>query len=166
MLEIIYIVSYYFYYHEKEENITMTIPLFLRRRQVSLRKYVNEKLFPYSELKILFKNKNKQEIKIIVDKVKDIVNECTFACTIFSFKQIFHEGTKAASEAVDTFKELGVHKINIGKKEYFNRNGNVLEGDHLCSFLLDSIKNQELKDLIKNSNYFSDIINRYKNVSI
>jgi uncharacterized protein YutD len=144
----------------------MTIPLFLRRRQISLRKYVNEKLFPDSELKILFKNKSKQDIKFIITKVNDIVNECTFACTVFSFKQIFLEGTKAASEAVDTFKKLGIRKINIGKKEYFDRNENVLEGNSLYKFLLDSIENKELKKIIKYSNYFSDIINRYKNVSI
>ena len=144
----------------------MTIPLFLRRRQISLRKYVNEKLFPDSEIRILFKGKSKQEIKIIVNKVNDIVNECTFACTVFSFKQMFLEGTKAASEAVDTFKKLGIQKINIGKKEYFERNENVLEGDRLYNILLSSIENQDLKNLINNSKYFSDIINRYKNAFI
>jgi hypothetical protein len=144
----------------------MSIPLFLRRRQISLRKYVNEKLFPNSEIRMLFKDKNKQEIKIIVNKVNDIVNECTFACTIFSFKQTFLEGTKAASEAVDTFKKLGIPKMNIGKKEYFERNENVLEGKSLYNILLSSIENKELKNLINNSKYFSDIISRYKNVPI
>jgi uncharacterized protein YutD len=144
----------------------MTIPLFLRRRQISLRKYVNEKLFPDSEIRMLFKDKNKQEIKKIVNKVNDIVNECTFACTVFSFKQMFLEGTKAASEAVDTFKKLGIQKISIGKKEYYERNENVLEGDHLYNILLSSIENKELKNLIDNSRYFSDILDRYKNVSI
>jgi hypothetical protein len=144
----------------------MTIPLFLRRRQISLRKYVNEKLFPDSEIRILFKGKSKQETKTIVNKVNDIVNECTFACTVFSFKQMFLEGTKAASEAVDTFQKLGIQKISIGKKEYFERNDNVLEGDRLYKILLNSIENHELKDLINNSIFFSDIIDRYKNVSI
>jgi ABC-type ATPase with predicted acetyltransferase domain len=46
----------------------LTIPLFLRRRQTSLRKYVNEKLFPDSELKTLFKNKDKQEKKSLLKK--------------------------------------------------------------------------------------------------
>ena len=149
-----------------KEGCFMTIPLFLRRRRISLRKYVNEKLFPDSEIRMLFKDKNKQEIKIIVNKVNDIVNECTFACTVFSFKQTFLEGTKAASEAVDTFKKLRIPKFNIGKKEYFERNDNVLEGEHLYKILLNSIENHELKNLINDSKYFSDIISRYKNASI
>jgi len=78
---------------------------------------------------------------------------------------VFLEGTKAASEAVDIFKKLGVPKMNIGKKEYFERNDNVLEGDRLYDFLLDSIQSHELKKLISNSNYYSEIIDRYKNVS-
>ena len=144
----------------------MTVPLFIKRRQTSLRKYVNGKLFSESELKSMFKNKNKQEIKLIFNKVNEIVNECTFVCTVFSFKQIFLEGTKAASEAVDTFQELGINKINIGKKEYSGRNENVLEGKQLYDFLLDSIQNQELKQIIMDSKYFSEIIDRYKNVSL
>ena len=142
----------------------MNIPLFLRRRQTSLRKYVNDKLFPESELKQLFKEKNKREVKLIVKKVNDIVNECTLACTIFSFKQIFIEGTKAAIEAVDTFKKLGIQKINIGKKEYCGRNENVLEGDRLYHFLINSIGSTDLRSLIEESKYFSEIIERYKNV--
>jgi hypothetical protein len=126
---------------------------------------VNEKLFPNSELQILFKKKEKQEIKSIVKKVNDIVNECTFACTIFSFKQTFLEGTKAASEAVDTFKKLGIQKFNIGKKEYYERNDNVLEGDCLYYLLLESIQDQELKKIIKDARHFYEIIERYKNVS-
>ena len=55
--------------------------------------------------------------------------------------------------------------MNIGKKEYFERNDNVLEGDRLYDFLLDSIQSHELKKLISNSNYYSEIIDRYKNVS-
>jgi len=142
----------------------MNIPLFLRRRQISLRKYVNDKLFPDSELKLLFGKKNKQEIKDIVKKVNDIVNECTFACTVFSFKQTFLEGSKAAKDSVDTFKNLGILKISIGRKEYFERNENVLEGDRLYDFLLRSIESQELRSIISNSSYFSEIIERYKNV--
>ncbi|MDR0473746.1 MAG: hypothetical protein LBH43_08785 [Treponema sp.] len=77
---------------------------------------------------------------------------------------MFIEGTNEASTAVDVFKELGIQKINIGEKEYFERNKNVLEGDNLYYSLLESIENKEFKKLINNSKYFSDIIERYKNV--
>jgi len=144
----------------------MKIPIYIQRRLFSLRKYAYDSLYPEPVKSALFRGKSKDEIKVIAKKLISISKECGYVCYIFAMKQLFLEGTRAASIAVDTFKELGVNDFNIGKKNFADRNENVLEGKKLYEILLETITNKELQEFIQTANYFSEIIERYKSVSI
>jgi hypothetical protein len=144
----------------------MNLPLFIQRRLYPFRKYVNDVLFPASQIGYLLKDKNKEEKEKILKNIKQVIDECSFVCFIFSLKQLFEEGTKSASEAVKIFGELGVNKFYIGKKDYSENNNNVLEGEKLYKTMLNSITDEKLKGIIENSSYYSQIIDLYKNVSI
>jgi hypothetical protein len=142
----------------------MSLPLFIQRRLYPFKNYVYDALFPDAYKGYLLKNKTKEEKRKIISKMNDIVNECSYACFIFSLKQLFEEGTKSASEAVTIFKSMGVDKFSIGKKEFSENNDNVLEGKKLYEIMLSSINNEALKQMITESNYYSQIIDRYKDV--
>jgi hypothetical protein len=144
----------------------MKIPIYIQRRQFSLRTYVYDSLFPSDKTKVLFNKKTAEEKASIKKKMKNIVDECSYLCFIFSIKQLFMEGTKAAENAVDTFKELGIKEFSIGKKLFRGRNKNVLEGKMLYEKMVFSIKDPNLKKIIEQTNNFYEIINRYKDVSI
>jgi hypothetical protein len=55
-----------------------------------------------------------------------------------------------------------VDKFSVGKKEFSENNDNVLEGEKLYEIMLNSINNENLKKMITESNYYSQIIDRYK----
>ena len=130
----------------------------------SHRNYVTEQLFPDSYVKQKMKNKKTDERKSICKEINLIISECCYACFVFSLKQFFEEGTKTAKEAVSVLHGLGINKFYIGKKDYSKDNKNVNEGKMLYEIMINSISDKKLKDLIKKSNYYSDIIKRYKNV--
>lgn len=144
----------------------MNIPVYIQRRMYSLNKYAYDSLYPEGVKALLFKGKSNDEIKVIAKKLIDISKECGYMCFVFSLKQLFLEGTRAASVAVDTFQELGIHEFNIGKKEFKERNDNVLEGQHLYEKMIETISNPELQEFIRSANYYSEIIDRYRDVSI
>ena len=129
----------------------------------SFRNYVIDNLYPDGYVRQLMKNKNKDERKIIRKKINSIISECSYACFVFSLKQFFEEGTRAAKEAVRVLNGLGIEKIYIGKKEYSKDNQNVNEGKILYEIMINTISDKQLKELIIKANYFSDIIKRYKN---
>ncbi len=72
------------------------------------------------------------------------------------------DGTNAAKQAVDTFKELGIASFQIGSKKFADRNKNVMKGEELATKLMDSIISEELKTLINESQYVTQIIDKYK----
>lgn len=144
----------------------MKLPIFIQRRLYSFRNYVTEKLFPNAQVGYLLRNKNPQEKKEILKKKNMIINECSYACFIFSLKQFFEEGTRSAEEAVKIYGELGIDKFYIGKKEYYENNANVNEGKLLYETMINSISDTNLKKIIETSSYYSQIIDRYKNVPI
>ncbi len=82
----------------------MNVPIYIQRRQYQLRNYVLESLFPESDRNNRIKRMEKSARKDYVNKMNEIVNECTFVCYIFSLKQFFIEGSNAAKNAVDTLK--------------------------------------------------------------
>jgi hypothetical protein len=94
--------------------------------------------------------------------MNDIVDECSYACFIFSLKQLFEEGAKSAAETATIFKSMGVDKFFIGKKEFSENNDNVLEGKRLYEIMLSSINDKTLKAMISESSYYSQIIDRYR----
>jgi len=144
----------------------INVPIYIQRRQYQLRNYVLESLFPESDRNNRIKRMEKSARKDYVNKMNEIVNECTFVCYIFFLKQFFIEGSNAAKNAVDTFKEFNVDGFNIGNKKFEGRNEAVLEGDNLYQELLNNITNEKLKSFIMKTAFFSEIINEYKNVPI
>lgn len=144
----------------------MNIPMYIQRRMYSFNKYVYDSLFPEGTKALLFKSKSKEEINVLAKKMIDISKECGYVYFVFSLKQLFLEGTKAASVAVDTLQELGITEFSIGKKEFKERNDNVLEGQHLYEIMIETISNADLQEFIKSSHYYSEIIDRYRNVPV
>jgi len=144
----------------------MRLPLFIQRRLYPFRNYVSDKLYPAAYIKQITKNKKPDERKIILKNINLIITECSYACFIFSLKQFFEEGTRAAAEAVDVFTGLGIDSFYIGKKDYSKNNINVNEGKELYEIMMNAISSIQLKNLILNSKYYSEIIDRYKDVSI
>jgi hypothetical protein len=141
----------------------MALPLFIQRRMYSFKEYVYNALYPDDTKRKMFTNKTNEEKKQIISKMNDIVDECSYACFVFSLKQFFQEGTRSAKEAVSTFKELGVSEFYIGKKVFSENNTNVLEGENLYQIMINSINNQTLKTIIEESQYHSQIVDKYKN---
>lgn len=95
-------------------------------------------------------------------RIKDIVNEASIVIFIFLIKRFFIDGTNAAKQAVDTFKDLGIESFQIGSKKFADRNKNVMKGQELANQLMNSITSEDLKSLINESQYVTQIIERYK----
>jgi hypothetical protein len=144
----------------------MKLPLFIQRRLYPFRNYVNEKLFPESQFNYLLNNRKKEHRREMIKKKNEIVSECSYACFIFSLRQFFEEGTRSAEEAVKVFNELGIDKFYIGKKDYSENNHHVNEGRILYDLMINSISDKNLKELIEKSSFYSQIIDKYKDVPI
>jgi len=141
----------------------MKLPIFIQRRMYSFRSFVSENLYPDDYIRQLMKNKNTDDRKTLRKKINSIISECSYACFVFSLKQFFEEGTRAAKETVKILNGLGIEKFNIGKKEFSKNNQNVNEGKILYEIMINSISDEQLKKIIIKSKYYSDIIKRYKN---
>lgn len=72
------------------------------------------------------------------------------------------EGSEAAKKAVDTFLEHNIEGFKIGRQVFQGRNENVMRGEVLSKKLLNSIQDEELVVLIKDSNYAYQVIERYR----
>jgi hypothetical protein len=110
----------------------------------------------------LRKFKRGQQCNAELARVKGIVNEASLVVFIFLLRRFFSDGTNAAIQAVDTFKELGIKSFQIGSKEFSGRNKNVMKGEKLAEKLLKTITDEDLKLLIMESKNVTQIINRYK----
>lgn len=140
-------------------------PRFLTARYGSLNKYVQETLIPADRLdRIRRQFRSREERRKQIQRVKEISNEASFVTFIFIIKKSFNEGSTAAKNAVDTFRDLNVDGFRIGSKYFSNRNKNVLEGDLLAEALLKSISNPRIRSLIEDSKYVSDILEAYKEI--
>ena len=111
--------------------------------------------------KIESEKKRKEELR----RLKGIVNEASIVILIFILKKFFKEGTEAAIKAVDTFQDIGIKDgFQIGSKHFKERNENVLEGYRLADLLVEKIEDPDLLDLINNSRYVTQIIEKYRKI--
>lgn len=138
-------------------------PKYISQRFSAVNSYTWISLFPENSLNEHLRQFPKgQENKTELARLKDIVNEASIVIFIFLMKRFFLDGTDAAIQAVDTFKELGVKGFQIGSKKFADRNKNVMKGKELAAKLIDSITNEELKELVNESQYANQIIEKYK----
>ena len=146
-------------------EIFKNAPRYIVTRFYTINNYVWKAFFPENELNDrLRKLKNKELSRKELSRLKDIVSEATLVVFIFLLKRFFTEGSNAAKKAVDVFSELGIDGFQIGSKYFSERNENVIEGDTLADALIATIDDQELLDLINNSNQVYQIIDRYKRI--
>lgn len=139
-------------------------PKYLIQRYISLNSYVWDSLFPPDGRGLIFsKIKSSKERKEKLIRMKTIVDEATVLVFIFITRKIFIEGSVASKNTVDTLEELGVKELFLGKKKFFKRNKNVVLGDKLAQRLLLTVKN-DIKPLLTNAKYVSDIIDQFKKV--
>ena len=144
-------------------DLLKSIPYFLQLKVRSLRKYTWAELLPSSTLNLILSRVDTQNEKDAEFKrLKGIVDEATSAGIIFLLLKTFQEGHEAAKMAVDTFQDLGVEGFSIGSQYFEGRNENVMRGEVLAQKLLDKISDEELVQLISDSDYLYEIINYYR----
>jgi hypothetical protein len=125
---------------------------------------VSQTLIPQELIEERLKTqKTSLEKKQELQRLKSISDEATTLTFIFLLNKFFNEGSKAAKDAVDTFREFEVEGFYIGGNYFSGRNEKVIQGEELSRQLLDAIKDEEVKALIIKSHYMSEIINKYKN---
>jgi Fe-S oxidoreductase len=145
-------------------SIIKIAPRYLTRQYGALNSYVWEGVFPReSRNRALNKIKDESKRKEKFSRMKDIVDEATLLTFIFVTRKVLMEGTEAAKNAVDTLKSIGVKEFYLGKAKFSGRNENVMQGERLAGKLFSSL-NKDMQGLISNSNFMSDIINKYKNI--
>jgi hypothetical protein len=138
-------------------------PKFITYRFNSVNKYVWQTLFPGQTVKEqINKYKTKAERKKEIGRLKSISEEASIIVFLFLLNKFFKEGAKAAREAVDTFKDLGIGGFYIGGNYFSERNEKVLQGDIISEKLLTSLKDERVKKLVTTSNYVSEIFEQYR----
>lgn len=138
-------------------------PKYISSRFYTINNYAWKAFFPDNSLnERLRKIDNEKLSKRELSRIKEVVSEASLAIFIFLLKRFFDEGSNAAKQAVDTFAELGIEGFQIGSKYFSGRNENVIEGDILADALLATIEDKELIELINNSKYVYQIVDRYK----
>jgi hypothetical protein len=140
-------------------------PKFITTRFNSVNKYVWQTLFPEQTVKEqITKYKTKAERRKEISRLKGISEEASTVVFLFLINKFFTEGAKAARQAVDTFKDLGVDGFFIGGNYFSERNGKVIQGDKISEKLLSSIKDDKAKELVTKSNYVSEILDKYRSL--
>jgi hypothetical protein len=138
-------------------------PKYISQRFSAINSYTWTSFFPENSLNERLKKFPKsQESKAELARIRDVVNEASIVIFIFLMKRFFLDGTNAAIQAVDTFKELGIRSFQIGSKKFADRNKNVMKGEELAAQLMNSIMSEDLKKLINESQYVTQIIEKYK----
>lgn len=138
-------------------------PKYISSRFYTINNYTWKTFFPDNSLNERLRKINDEKLsKKELSRIKEVVSEASLAIFIFLLKRFFDEGSNAAKQAVDTFSELGIEGFQIGSKYFSGRNENVIEGDILANALLATIEDKELIELINNSNYVYQIVDRYK----
>jgi hypothetical protein len=140
-------------------------PKFITTRFNSVNKYVWQTLFPEQTVKEqIIKYKTKAERRKEISRLKGISEEASTVVFLFLINKFFTEGAKAARQAVDTFKDLGVDGFFIGGNYFSERNEKVIQGDKISEKLLSSIKDDKAKELVTKSNYVSEILDKYRSL--
>jgi hypothetical protein len=140
-------------------------PKFITTRFNSVNKYVWQTLFPEQTVKEqIIKYKTKAERRKEISRLKGISEEASIVVFLFLINKFFTEGAKAARQAVDTFKDLGVDGFFIGGNYFSERNEKVIQGDKISEKLLSSIKDDKAKELVTKSNYVSEILDKYRSL--
>lgn len=126
-------------------------------------KYVWQTLIPESYLtNHLKKYRTKAERRTELSRLKEVCNEASTIVFIFLINKFFTEGSKAAMQAVDTFGELKIEGFYIGNSYFSGRNEKVMQGEVISKQLLSSIADDSVRNLITNSNYVSEILDKYR----
>lgn len=140
-------------------------PKFITTRFNSVNKYVWQTLFPEQTVKEqIIKYLTKEDRKKEISRLKAISEEASTVVFLFLLNKFFTEGAKAARQAVDTFKELGVDGFYIGGNYFSERNEKVIQGDIIARRLLASIEDGKAKDLVVKSKYVSEILDKYRSL--
>lgn len=143
-------------------EVMKSAPKYITQRYGSLNSYVWESLYPQAQKnKLLNKISNEEEKKGELRRMKEVVDEATLLLFIFVTRRFFEEGSEAAKRAVDIFKELGVNEFYLGSTKFEGRNENVLMGEVLANKLFESLP-YEMRSVIAESRFMSDILDRYR----
>ena len=138
-------------------------PRYISQRFYAINGYVWKSFFPDNSLNERLKQiKSEKERAAELARLKDVAGEASLVILILLLRKFLSEGSNAAIQAVDTFRELGVEGFQIGSKYFADRNENVMEGEVLAEQLMQTITSPELLSLIEQAQYPFQIINRYR----
>lgn len=138
-------------------------PKFVTSRFNSLNTFIWNTLIPEEvRKKKIGRKKTKVERSKELRRLRNISNEASLVAFIFFFRKFLIEGSEAARRAVDTFEELGQPGFYIGNKYFSGRNKNVIQGEVLAQRLLNTIKSDALRELIIESEYLYQILEKYR----
>ena len=139
-------------------------PKYLSMRYGSLHSYVWQALFPQDYInKVLHKIDSPKEKKEKMMRMKSLADEASILVFIFYTKKMLTEGATATKNTVDILKELKVDEFRLGNTDFSKRNKNVVLGDILSEKLLSLLSN-EIKNLLSEVVYISQIIDYYKGI--
>jgi hypothetical protein len=138
-------------------------PKFVTNRFNSINKYIWNTLVPEEVRKDkIGRKKTKAERTKEFQRLKGISQEAAIVSFIFFFRKFLLEGSEAAKRAVDTFDDLGQDGFYIGTNYFSKRNDKVMQGELLAERLLSSIDSRSLKELITESDYLYQILDKYR----
>lgn len=138
-------------------------PEFITKRFNSINTYVWQTLLSEKTVKeVLARKKTQKEKRRELARIKSISDEASALVMLFLLNKFFTEGSNAAKQAVDIFKQLDVEGFYIGQNYFSGRNDKVVQGDIISRELLASIKDEKALALIKKSTYMSEILDEYR----
>ncbi|HSR89074.1 MAG TPA: hypothetical protein VLK22_01565 [Candidatus Udaeobacter sp.] len=139
-------------------------PRYLIIRYNSLSSYVWDNLFPNDyRRKVLSRIKTLNERKNEYKMMRSISDEATLLVFIFVINNFFTEGSRMAKKTIDILKEFNVSGFYLGRSFFEERNENVVLGDRLAQRLLALLDNKT-RDLVLNSKYIYEILEKYKEI--
>lgn len=142
-------------------DVLKDAPKYLSQRYGSLNKYVFEYIFPLEYRNRHLRIKNAEERKKRIEKMKRIAEEASVFVFIYVLKKTFVEGSMAAKNTVDIFKDLGVDGFRLGTTEFVDRNENVVMGDNLAK-KMDQELNLKVNEELSDATHIYEILNVYK----
>lgn len=136
-------------------------PKYLAQRYGSLNKYVFAYLFPPEYRSVRLRIKDPKKRKEREEKMKLLTDEASLYVFIYVVRKTLTEGSRAAKDAVDVFKSLGVNGFRLGRAEFSGRNENVMLGENLANKMNKKLS-LEVDSALQDAIYMYQILDKYK----
>lgn len=142
---------------------SLNVPAFLKKRFSGMKGLAWQYLYPEDERKRIFRKlKTQIDRKEKFREMKDDIDELSQILFLFGMYKFFNEGTQAAIKAVDVFKEIDIPGFKVGSNIFEERNEVVMRGENLSKIMLNSVSNQDIVIMIRESEYMYQIAEKFR----